>query len=189
MGSLRDAATGLSGNFDTQFDDLSRRYKDSTSKAISRVPRRMEGLTPNVRPTINIYFAQRSLGQSYLAAQHIELVSKQKTVGTGWEITIGTVNTERVLDGGPASRNSSRGRKRSLPQVRRPIVRSGPTSAKRTFIFCKANSWNGCAASSTKQLHNRRDVATRSAAPFTLPWSMIEARAGQCRHKFPDASR
>jgi hypothetical protein len=104
MGSLRDAATGLSGNFDTQFDDLSRRYKDSTSKAISRVPRRMEGLTPNVRPTINIYFAQRSLGQSYLAAQHIELVSKQKTVGTGWENTIGTVNTERVLDGGPASR-------------------------------------------------------------------------------------
>ena len=52
MVSLRNAATGLSGTFEAQFDDLSRRYKDSTSQAISRLPRRLEGLTPSSRPNM-----------------------------------------------------------------------------------------------------------------------------------------
>jgi hypothetical protein len=143
MGSLRDAATGLSGTFDAQFEDLSRRYKDSTSQAISRLPRRLEGLTPSSRPIINIYFARRSLGQSYLAAQHFELVSKQKEFGGAWDNTVTTVKTERVLDGGPDSRKRI-AREKAVITASAPAycpIRAEPREAHVYFLQGKFVEW------------------------------------------------
>lgn len=100
MDALRAAATGLSGSFNVQFDQIGQRYKDSTSQAMARLNAPVASLTtPATPPIINIYFAQRDAGLSYLAAQHFELASNPKTLGGGWNNVIATVKTERILDG------------------------------------------------------------------------------------------
>jgi hypothetical protein len=100
MDALRDAATGLSGNFYMQFDHIGQRYKDSASQAMARLNSSVASLTtPGSPPIINIYFAQRDSGRSYLAARHFELVSNPKSLGRGWDNAIATDKTERILEG------------------------------------------------------------------------------------------